>query len=165
MKKNAIVILMIICIFLAALIRYGVIRNETTQESVPVQFLEENSFFHDFEINEETGQVAFRCELTFCNQTDEEQRFAVFANFEIDQERSLLRQGLLQCIEKKTGQEAFVIGPEETICYDVKCIGEYGGNPKKAHRELPEEIVVQLDGQNYTWQKVTTSGQFALKKD
>ena len=76
-----------------------------------------------------------------------------------------MRQGLLQCVEEKTGQEMFVIGPEETICYDVRCIGEYGGKPQKAHRDLPEEISIVLNGQSYTWEKDTRSGSFAIAKN
>lgn len=172
--KRVYTILLVVCVLLAALVLYGFIQSGTTRENVPTQlseedipirFLKEGSFCHDFKINEALGQVELRCELVFRNQTDEEQSFTVYACFESDQEGGLLRQGLLEGIEGGTGQAVLVLGPEETADYDIRFIGEYGGRPKKAHRELPEEITIHVNGESYTWQKARRSGPFELKKD
>ena len=160
MKKTTKIFICVLVLALLVLLGCIVIQSKTAKETalvqlpeeeVPVRFLTEDSCFHDFQINEALGQVELRCELVFCNQTDEEQSFTVYACFESDQKGGLLRQGTLEGVTGETGQTTLVLGPGETADYDIRFIGEYGGKPQKVHRELPEEITVHVNEESYTW--------------
>lgn len=105
-----------------------------------VQFVEKESYFSTFELDEDTGEVTIICYLVFCNKSDKEVQFQVFANFQKDQKNRLLRESLLQGRQPDTSSETFSISPNETLrCY-VHFIGEYAGYPHKKDRNLPEKI-------------------------
>lgn len=149
-RKGTIILLIVAFVVFAVLVSSY---DKTELSEVAIKLVEENSYFSDFEINQESKKVIINCYLTFSNNTKEEECFEVTANFKSDEERGLLRQGKLEGVIRETGEGTFCLAAGETKGSYVQFVGEYGGRPKKANRNLPEEIIIRMGENEYRWKR------------
>lgn len=127
--------------------------HHAEQEETPIQLVEDDSFFSEFAVDEETNCVTLDCYLTFYNDTTQAQSFSVAANFQADEGRGLLKSGKLTGMLRETGEAIFDLAAGERRGEYVRFVGEYGGYPQKESRDLPEEIIIQVGESEFCWQR------------
>ena len=135
--------------------------DKVEEVELPIQLIAENSFFSDFEIDEKSETVIIDCYLTFRNDTTDDQNFAVAADFQVDEDGGLLDEGKLYGTIRETGADTFCLAAGETKGDYIRFIGDHGGSPMKANRNLPEEITIQVGEDEYSWDR-QEDGSFVL---
>lgn len=106
------------------------------EEQEKVTIIEEESFFGDFKV--ENGKVHIYCELALKNNYEEKVTAIPYAIMKKDKKAGLLTQEKLYACNSNGDIQKIKLNAGEKVSGSYCFTGDYGGNPHKADRLLPE---------------------------
>lgn len=112
------------------------VHTEKVSNNVEFDIDKEESTYIDFKVS--NNKVFIYCELTVINKGNEKMAAKPYILMKQDKKNGLLKQAKLYAYDKENKVQIIKLNPGEKINKQFCFIGEYGGNPTKANRLMPQ---------------------------
>lgn len=150
MKTALIIIIIVLIVIIGIIISFYMLgtslsynmRYEKENENKNIKIIRDKSSFSDFYV--ENNTVYLKSSISLQNLREETTNIKIYANFDKDMKRGLLKSSELQGYNEELTISEFTLEPGENVGIPVTFIGEFAGKKQKINRLLPPIRVVEV---------------------